>query len=145
MKYRSYWFIFTLRWKLGSHCVIICTCKYDNSGKYKKITGLWNIGHIIPKYDSNTWNYLQDVTQNHWTMKYRSRWPTFTFRSTVGSYQFIIPNNDIHTSNNIQDKRQNYWTMKYRSRWPTFVMLSIVVSHRTNIPSITLIHGIVKT
>ena len=26
------------------------------------LTGLWNIGHIIPNYDSHTSNCLQDVT-----------------------------------------------------------------------------------
>ena len=39
-------------------------------------------------------------------MKYRSQWPTFTFRSTVGSYWFIIPNNDVGILNNSQDIRQ---------------------------------------
>ena len=76
-------------------------------------------------------------------MKFRSPWPTFTFRSTVWSYWFIIPNNDICTSIYIQDMRQKYWTMKYRSRWPTFFMLSIVVTQRTNIPIITVILEIV--
>ena len=94
---------------------------------YAEITGPWNIGHndihlfwgqrsnvlsywpIIPKYDVNTSNSLQDIMQNHWTMKYRSQWPTFILRSNIRSYWFIIPNNDVHTSNSLQDTRQNHW------------------------------------
>ena len=57
-----------------------------------KITGPWNIGHsdifilrsivvsyglIIPNYDVQTSNSLQNIRQSHWTVKYRSCWPSF--------------------------------------------------------------------
>ena len=71
-----------------------------------KINGPWNIGHsdlhsilrsnnrsywvIIRNKDAHTSNSFQDIRQNHWTMKYRSHWPTFILRSNVGSYWFIL-------------------------------------------------------
>ena len=57
--------------------------------------------------------------QNHWTMKYRSQWPTLILRSNAGSYWFILPKYDVYTSNSLQDIRQNHWTVKYRSCWPS--------------------------
>ena len=71
---------------------------------------------ILPKYDVHTSKSLQDIRQNHWTMKYTSQWPIFILRSKFGSYRLIIPNNIVHTSNSLQDIRQNYWTMEYRSQ-----------------------------
>ena len=58
--------------------------------KYKcfLMTGWWDIPHlrnfnvnlwsnsIIPKYDVHTSTSLQDIRQNHWTLKYRSCWPS---------------------------------------------------------------------
>ena len=70
---------------------------------------------IIPKYDVHTSNSLQDIRQNHLTMKYRSQEPTFILRPNVGPYWLIIPKYDVHTTNSLQDIRQNHWTMKYRS------------------------------
>ena len=61
-------------------------------------------------------------------MKYRSQWPTFLFRSTIGSNWLIKPKYSVHISNSLQDIRQNHWTMKYRSQWPTFILRSIVGS-----------------
>ena len=40
---------------------------------------------------------------NHWTMKYRSQWPTLIFRSNVGSYWLIILKHDVHISNSLQE------------------------------------------
>ena len=74
-------------------------------------------------------NSLQDIRQNHWTVKYRLRWPTFSFRSCVRSYWFIIPNNDVHTWNSLQGIRHNHWAMKYRSQWPTFILRSNIRSY----------------
>ena len=34
---------------------------------------------------------IQDMRQNYWTMKYRSRWPTFVMMSIVVSYKTSIP------------------------------------------------------
>ena len=62
-------------------------------------------------------------------MKYRSQWPTFIFRSNIGSYWLIIPKYDVRISNSLQDIRQNHWTLKYRSQWPTFILRSKVVSY----------------
>ena len=105
----------------------------------------WNIGHsdlhfilwsnvrsywfIIPNKDVLTLNSVQDIRQNHWTMKYRSQWPTFILWSNVGSYWFIIPNKDVHTLNSLQEIRQNHRTMKYRSHWPTFILRSNIGSY----------------
>ena len=89
---------------------------------------------IIPKYDSHTSNSLQDIRQNHWTMKYRSMWLTFIQISNIWSYWLIIPKYDIHTSNSLQDIRQNHWTMKYRSQWPTFILRANVRSYWLIIP-----------
>ena len=83
---------------------------------------------IIPKDDVHTSNGLQDITQNHWTMKCRSKHPTFILRSCVGSYWFIIPNN-VHTWYSLQGIRYSHWTMKYRSQWPTFSLRSNVWSY----------------
>ena len=47
------------------------------------------------------------------------QWPTFIFRSNLGSHWFIIPKYDVHTSNSLQDTRQNHWTVKYKSCWPS--------------------------
>ena len=83
--------IFTLRSKFGSHCLI------------------W-------KYDTHASNSVGDIRQNHWTIKYRSQWPTFILRSNIRPYWPIIPKYDVHTSNSLQDVTQNHWTMKYRSQ-----------------------------
>ena len=77
---------------------------------------------IIPNNGVHTSNSLQDTRQNHWTIKYRSQWPTFILRSNLGSYWFIMPMYDVHASNSLQDIRQNHWTMKYRSQWLTWGM-----------------------
>ena len=39
--------------------------------------------------------------KNHWTMKYRSQWPTFILRSNVRSCWLTLPKYDVHTSNTI--------------------------------------------
>ena len=62
---------------------------------------------------------LQQIRQNHWTMEYRSQWPTLILRSNVGSYWFILPKYDVHTSNSLLDIRKNHWTVKYRCCWPS--------------------------
>ena len=93
---------------------------------------------IIPKYDVHTTNSLQDVSQNHWAIKYRSLWPTIILRSNVGSYWIKIPKYDVHTSNSLQDIRQNHWTVKYKSCWPTFILRSNIGSYWLIIPIITV-------
>ena len=57
--------------------------------------------------------------QNHWTVKYRSLWPTFILSSKVVSHWLIIKTFDVHSSNSLQDTRKNHWTVKYRSWWPS--------------------------
>ena len=49
---------------------------------------------IIPNHNVHTSNSLQDIRQNHWTMEYRSQWPTLILGSNIRSYWFILP--DIH-------------------------------------------------
>ena len=89
---------------------------------------------IIPKYGGHISNSLQDIRQNHWTMKYRSQWPTFIFRSNIRSYWLILPKYGVHISNSLQDIRQNHWTMKYRSQWPTFIFRSNIGPYWLIIP-----------
>ena len=72
-----------------------------------KISGPWNIGHndlqiflgllqVILAHNPKVWYIcLQDIRQNHWTMKYRSQWPRFILRSNNGLYWLIIPNHQI--------------------------------------------------
>ena len=55
-------------------------------------------GLINPKGDDHTSNSLQDIRQNHWTMKHGSRRPIFIFRSNIGSHGLIIPKFDVHAS-----------------------------------------------
>ena len=81
------------------------------------------------KNDFHTWNSLQGIRHNHWTMKYRSQWSTFILRSNVGSYWFIFRKYDVHTSNSLKDIRQKHRTVKYRSWWPTFILRSCVGSY----------------
>ena len=89
---------------------------------YGKITEPWNIGQsdpsywlISPSYHVYTSNSLQDIRQNHWTMKYRSQWPTFIFRCSIKSYWLIGTRYHVYISISLPDIRQNHWTMKYRS------------------------------
>ena len=118
-----------------------------------KITRPWNRGHIdlhlywgqtywrkIPKNYVHTSNSLQDVTQNHWTMKYRSQWPIFILRS----YWLVIPNNDVYISNSLQDIRQNHWTMKYRSQWPTLFWDQMLCHTDSSSQTMMFIHQIIK-
>ena len=109
-----------------------------------KITGPRNIGYsnlylfssqtsIIRQYNGHTSNSLQDMRQNHWTMKYRSQWPAFIFRSNAGSYRLIIRKHDVHISNSVQDIRQNHWTVKYRSCWPSLHDPQINVERLSNV------------
>ena len=69
------------------------------------------------------------MRQNHWTMKYRSRRPTFILRSSIKSYWLISPRHHVYTSKSLQNIRQNHWTMKYRSQWPTFILRSSIKSY----------------
>ena len=68
-------------------------------------------------------NYLEDVKQNHWTMKYRSV-TFYEVNFSVILIQYL--KYDLHISNSLQDVRQNHWTMKYRSLWHTFILRSNV-------------------
>ena len=94
-----------------------------------------SLDHItLPKVWHSSIKY-KDIRQNQWTMKYRSQWPTFIFRSNTGSYWLIIPKYGVHISNSLQVIRQNHWTMKYRSQWPTFIFRSNFGSYRLIIPN----------
>ena len=41
-------------------------------------------------YDISVLNSLQDIRHNHWTIKYRSNWPTYTLRSLLVSHETNI-------------------------------------------------------
>ena len=64
-----------------------------------KVSGAWNIGHWptyilwghYTKYDIPPSNSLQDIKQNHWTMKYRSPTYIYFMRSIFVSQWSIIP------------------------------------------------------
>ena len=127
MKYRSQWPIFlsqTSTYWLISHIIM-----FTHQIAFKiwgKITEPWNIGHkdpllfevkhqvilITPRYHVYTSNSLQDIRQNHWTIKYRSQWPTFILKSSFKSYRLIIPKFHVYTSNSLQAIGQNHRTMK---------------------------------
>ena len=77
---------------------------------------------------------LQDIRQNHWTIKYRSQWPKFILRSNVVSYRLIILKYDVHAANSLQDIRQNHRIMKYKSQWPSIIFRSNVGSYWFIIP-----------
>ena len=108
---------------------------------YGKITEPWNRGH------SEAWEhgrmdewmerrktiypstYCVCQRYNHWTMKYRSWWPTFSLKSSIKPYWLISPRYHIYTSNSLQNISQNHWTMIYRSQWPTFILRSSIKSY----------------
>ena len=98
----------------------------------------WSYCFIISKYGVHISNRLQDIRQNHWTITYRSKRPTFILRSNVGSYKLIILKYEVHTANSLQDIRQNQWTMKYRSQRPTFILRSNVLNTRKYFLEVTL-------
>ena len=100
MKNRSQWPIFILRSSIKSYWL------------------------ISPSYHIYTSNSLQDIRQNHWTMKYKSQRPTIIFRCSIKSYWLISPRYHVSISNSLQNIRQNHWTMKYRSQWPIFILRS---------------------
>ena len=77
LKYRSCWFKFTLRSKLGhtESLYVNMTLRPPIVWDIKQIYMAMKYRSHNPKlYDSHTSNCLQDVTWNHWTMKYRSLW-----------------------------------------------------------------------
>ena len=149
IKYRSLTYIYLIRSIYVTHWSIIPTMMFIHQIILKilsRITRPWNIGHIDlyllwgqslghTVSLSHASKGVGDITQNHWTMKYRSHRPTFIFRSNVGSYWPIIPKYDVHTSNSLQDVMQNHWTMKYRPQWPTFILRSNIGSYWFIIPN----------
>ena len=154
IKYRSLTYTYLMRSMFVSHWSILPTMIFIHQIILKilsKITRPWSIDHvdlylfwgqslghtiiIIWKYDTSSSNNLENIRQNHWTMKYRSQCSTFILWSNARSYWSIIPKYDVHTSNSFQDITQNHWTMKYRSQWPTFIFKSNVGSYWLIIPN----------
>ena len=97
MKYRSQRPIFILRSNVGSYWFIIPNKDVYTSNNiqdhfkaksldHERYSSQWptfilrsNFGSywfIHPKYDVDTSNSLQYIRQNHWTVKYRSCWPS---------------------------------------------------------------------
>ena len=99
---------------------------------YKKWGHLQRETEQGPKYDAYLLDRSRDIRQNHWTMKYRSQWPTNRMRSLTGSdwtsILSMMPSYLIGSE--IQGK--NHWTMKYRSQWHTKSMRSLTVWNWTN-------------
>ena len=153
IKYWSLTYIYLMRSIFVSLWSIIPTMMFIHQIILKilsKITRPWNIGlsdiylfwgqslgHTVLLSENMTLIHqsLGDISQNHWTMKYKSQWPTFILRSNIGSYWPTIPKYDVDTSNSFQDIMQNHWTMKYRSQWPTFIFQSNVLSYWLIIPN----------
>ena len=108
MKYRSQWTYYILRSPV-SHMELISKVWYSSiktSSRYKgysidheiwvTITYLyievtlhitWN---YYSRYDISLSNSLRDIRHNHWTMKYRSNWPTYILRSHFMSQETNI-------------------------------------------------------
>ena len=62
------------------------------------------------KYDLHPSNSLQDIRQNHWTMKHRPRNDANLCVTLIHNPKYNIPQ-----SNSLQDIKQNHWPTKYRS------------------------------
>ena len=62
---------------------------------------------------------LQLWGKNHWTMKYRSHWPTY-----ISVLINLVTQNlySMHAllHHKVLKTKQNHWTMKYRSHWPRY-------------------------
>ena len=66
---------------------------------------------IIPSYHFHTSNHLQDIWQNHWTMKKRSQWSTDAWKD----WRMDGKTKTIYRSTYFIYQGYNHWTMKYRS------------------------------
>ena len=142
IKYRLLTYIYLIRTIYVSHWSIIPNTMFIHQIILKilsKITRPWKIGHVdlyllwgqsLGHTFSSSENMtlvhqiVLEIRQNHWTMEYRSQWPTLVLRSNVRSYCPIIPKYYVHISNSLQDVMQNHWTMKYWSQWPIFILRS---------------------
>ena len=160
MKYRSQWPIFILRSNLKSYWLISPRYHVYTSNSLQNMSQNhwpWNIGHSDPllfwgQTSSHTDSLFQGIMfihqivfkiwgKNHWTMKYRSQWPTFILKSSIKSYLLMIPRYHVYTSNSLQDIRQNHWTMKYRSQWPTFILRSsikVILTHYSKVSCLNI-------
>ena len=162
-KYRSLTYIYFMRSIFVSHWSIIQSMTFIHQIVFKmqsKITGSWNIGHrplyiylvnlcvtLIHyiKYDLHPSNSLQDIRQNHWTMKYMSLTHIRLMRPTFVSHWSIIPNIIFlyQAVFKILSKITGPWNIGH---WPTYkiyFMRSIFVSHWAIIQSMTFINQIV--
>ena len=107
-KYRSRTYIYIVRSIFVSHWSIIPSMTFLHQIIFKilsKITDPWNIGqwstyilwgqslcHTDRLYQVRHFSTsLQDIKQNHWTMKYRSITYTYFMRSIFVSHWSIIP------------------------------------------------------
>ena len=93
-----------------------------------------HIDILAKRYHIYTSNSLQNISQNHWTMKYKSQWPTFILRSSIKSYWLITLKYYVYISNSLQGMRQNHSTMKYSSQSPTFILRWSIKSYWLIIP-----------
>ena len=121
---------------------IVFEIRSENCWTIKYVTVLHILGKVnfcvtlihYTNYAVHPSNNLEDIKQNHYTMKYRSCWLIFTLRSKFGSPCLIIWKYDTHASNSLGDIRQTIWTMKYRPHRPTFILRSNVMSYWPLIP-----------
>ena len=61
-----------------------------------------------PKYNTSPSNSIQDIKQNHWTIKYRSLTYIYSMRSISCVTLIHYTNYDVHPSNNLEDIKQNH-------------------------------------
>ena len=109
-------FLSLIQMLLTSHCLQRHNAGFCNVLSHYTHTFILrsNVGSywiIMPNNDVHISNGLQDTRQNHWTIKYRSQWPTFILRSNLGSYWFIIPKYDV------QDILWTGWRILTKYAW----------------------------
>ena len=128
MKCRTLTYIYYIRSIFVSHQSIIPRFSPQMIFKIlSKITGPRNISHWptynnevnlcvalihYPIYDIHPSNTLEDIRQNHWTMKY------IFYEVNLCTILIHYPKYNITTSNSLQDTciKLNHWTAKNRSR-----------------------------
>ena len=89
---------------------------------FEPSTSRSGVRHSTTEPPRSPFQDYESVWHNIRPQKYRSQWPTFLLRPTVGPYWLIILKYEVHTANSFQDIWQNHWAMKFRSQRPTFIL-----------------------
>ena len=75
------------------------------------------------------------MRQNHWTMSYRSLWPTFIIRSVIASHCLIIPKNNGCWRNSSRYKAKWLDHKIYRLVIVTYIYFEVKRLHQTDLLS----------